>query len=44
MKLRERRAFVHLDNRSGRLYGDGEFMISGENTRRFRRLFKPEML
>jgi flavin reductase (DIM6/NTAB) family NADH-FMN oxidoreductase RutF len=24
--------------------GDGEFMISGENTRRFRRLFKPEML
>jgi flavin reductase (DIM6/NTAB) family NADH-FMN oxidoreductase RutF len=24
--------------------GDGEFMISGEETRRFRRLFKPEML
>jgi len=24
--------------------GDGEFMISGENTRRYRRLFKPEML
>ena len=24
--------------------GDGEFMISGENTRRFRRLFRPEML
>ena len=44
MKLPEARAFVHLDNRSGRLYGDGRFMISGENTRRFRRLFKPEML
>jgi hypothetical protein len=44
MKLPERRSFVHLDNRSGRLYGDGEFMIFGENTRRFRRLFKPEML
>jgi flavin reductase (DIM6/NTAB) family NADH-FMN oxidoreductase RutF len=24
--------------------GDGEFMISGTNTRRYRRLFKPEML
>lgn len=24
--------------------GDGTFMISGENTRRYRRLFKPEML
>jgi flavin reductase (DIM6/NTAB) family NADH-FMN oxidoreductase RutF len=24
--------------------GDGEFMISGENTRRFRKLFRPEML
>ena len=24
--------------------GDGEFMISGENTRKYRRLFKPEML
>jgi flavin reductase (DIM6/NTAB) family NADH-FMN oxidoreductase RutF len=24
--------------------GDGEFMISGENTRRYRKLFKPEML
>jgi flavin reductase (DIM6/NTAB) family NADH-FMN oxidoreductase RutF len=24
--------------------GDGVFMISGENTRRYRRLFKPEML
>lgn len=24
--------------------GNGEFMISGENTARFRRLFKPEML
>ncbi len=24
--------------------GDGEFMISGANTRRYRRLFKPEML
>jgi hypothetical protein len=44
MKLPERRAFVHLDNRSGRLYGDSGFMISGENTHRFRRLFKPEML
>jgi flavin reductase (DIM6/NTAB) family NADH-FMN oxidoreductase RutF len=24
--------------------GDGEFMISGENTRKYRKLFKPEML
>src|SRR5712675_1556543 len=24
--------------------GDGEFMIPGENTRRYRKLFKPEML
>ena len=24
--------------------GNGEFMISGENTRRYRRLFRPEML
>jgi len=24
--------------------GDGEFMISGENTRRYRRFFRPEML
>jgi len=24
--------------------GDGEFMISGENTRRYRKLFRPEML
>lgn len=24
--------------------GDGEFMISGANTRRYRRLFKPEVL
>jgi hypothetical protein len=24
--------------------GDGEFMISGENTRRWRALFKPAML
>jgi flavin reductase (DIM6/NTAB) family NADH-FMN oxidoreductase RutF len=24
--------------------GDGEFMISGENTRRYRKLFKPGML
>jgi flavin reductase (DIM6/NTAB) family NADH-FMN oxidoreductase RutF len=24
--------------------GDGEFMISGEHTRRFRKLFRPEML
>lgn len=24
--------------------GDGEFMLSGANTRRYRRLFKPEML
>jgi flavin reductase (DIM6/NTAB) family NADH-FMN oxidoreductase RutF len=24
--------------------GDGEFMLSGTNTRRYRRLFKPEML
>jgi flavin reductase (DIM6/NTAB) family NADH-FMN oxidoreductase RutF len=24
--------------------GDGEFMISGENTRRYRKLFEPEML
>jgi hypothetical protein len=24
--------------------GDGEFMISGENTRKYRKLFRPEML
>ncbi len=24
--------------------GDGEFMISGENTSRYRRLFRPGML
>jgi hypothetical protein len=24
--------------------GDGEFMISGEETRKFRKLFRPEML
>ncbi|MBO4227408.1 flavin reductase family protein [Bradyrhizobium neotropicale] len=24
--------------------GDGEFMVSGENTRKYRKLFKPEML
>jgi hypothetical protein len=24
--------------------GDGEFMISGENTRKYRRLFRPDML
>jgi hypothetical protein len=24
--------------------GDGEFMISGERTRKYRRLFRPDML
>jgi len=24
--------------------GDGEFMISGEETRKYRRLFRPQML
>ncbi|WP_454624079.1 hypothetical protein [Bradyrhizobium cenepequi] len=24
--------------------GNGEFMISGENTRKYRKLFRPEML
>ena len=27
-----------------RYRGDGEFMISGENTSRYRKLFKPQML